>query len=93
MVGFFAGEERKKIGVAPVRSFCQKLAALGVHRGIIVHKQPLSPQTVKVLSLISDKYKLEAFLEVELIVNITKHSLVPKHILLTPDQKKSLLER
>ncbi len=93
MIGFLAGEERKKIGVAPVRTFCQKLVALGVYRGIIVHKQPLSPQTQKLLSLVGEKYRLEAFEENELIVNITQHVLVPKHLVLDAEEKKTLLAR
>ena len=33
------------------------------------------------------------FLESELVINITKHCMVPKHKLLTPDEKDTLLKR
>jgi len=39
------------------------------------------------------KYQLELFNEGELLVNITHHTLVPKHIVLTAEEKKSLLQR
>ena len=37
------------------------------------------------------KYKIEQFNEKELLINITDHILVPKHSLLTPQEKKALL--
>ena len=36
---------------------------------------------------------IEYFLEDELLVNITKHQLVPKHIAITDEEKKQLLKR
>lgn len=33
------------------------------------------------------------FLEAELLVNITKHVMVPKHSVLSPDDKETLLRR
>ena len=36
---------------------------------------------------------IETFHENDLLVNITKHELVPKHILLSVEEKKALLER
>jgi DNA-directed RNA polymerases I, II, and III subunit RPABC1 len=36
---------------------------------------------------------LEDFEEAFLLVNITHHQLVPKHEVLTPDEKKELLHR
>ncbi len=39
------------------------------------------------------KYILEVFLEAELLVNITEHELVPKHQVLSVEEKKNLLAR
>lgn len=37
--------------------------------------------------------KVEEFAEADLLVNITHHKLVPRHDVLTPEEKKMLLER
>jgi len=43
--------------------------------------------------LLNESKTIELFNEEELLVNITEHSLVPKHVLLSDDEKKQLLER
>lgn len=40
-----------------------------------------------------DEIKIEAFKEDELLVNITEHELVPKHIIISDEEKKALLEK
>ena len=39
------------------------------------------------------RFKIEHFHETELYVNITEHQLVPKHVKLTREEKKALLDR
>ena len=38
----------------------------------------------------NNEYTLESFSESELLVNITKHFLVPKHQIMSPAEKKEL---
>lgn len=40
-----------------------------------------------------EEYKIEEYAETDLVVNITKHFLVPKHEVMSPEDKKALLER
>ena len=58
---------------------------------------PLSMRNVlmleQVIVAMSNMYKLEEFSESDLLVNITHHTLVPRHEVLSPEQKKNLLER
>ena len=41
----------------------------------------------------AQQYKLEEFSEADLLVNITHHTLVPKHEVLAPEDKRALLEK
>jgi len=88
---FFPDNDR--VGVKDIRRFCVRMKEQGVQRGILVIKTNLTPMAKQALTEVAPKYILEQFLETELLVNITEHQLVPEHILLTPDQKKSLLEK
>jgi len=46
-----------------------------------------------VIGEISGKLIVECFTEAELLVNITKHQLVPEHRILSPEEKATLLQR
>ena len=66
----------------------------GISRGILVIQSSLTPSAQKALAeMPSLTWSLESFLEVELLVNITEHVLVPRHQLLTLAEKKELLAR
>lgn len=64
-----------------------------VYRAIIIVKQSMTPSAAKVLTTVAPKYVMEYFTELELVVNITEHELVPQHILLTEEEKKALLAK
>jgi len=41
----------------------------------------------------ASQYRLEEFSESDLLVNIVHHTLVPKHEVLSPEDKKLLLDK
>ena len=60
---------------------------------ILVYQKNMTPSANKVVAEMAGKYKLELFQESELLVNITQHVLVPKHVVLSAEEKKALLAR
>lgn len=53
----------------------------------------MTPSANKVITAMAAQFSIEAFIESELLVNITHHSLVPTHAVLTPVEKKQLLSK
>ncbi|XP_073144534.1 DNA-directed RNA polymerases II and IV subunit 5A-like [Henckelia pumila] len=85
--------EEPKVGVKTMKTYTNRMKEDGVHRAILVVQQNLTPFARTCISEISSKFNLETFQEAELMVNIKEHVLVPEHQLLTPEEKKTLLER
>ena len=77
----------------PFFRYCELMVAKGVGRGIVVYQDKITPSAAKVISEVSHSYHLESFQEADLLVNITEHTLVPQHVVLSPEEKETLLKR
>ncbi|KAF9410586.1 Dimethyladenosine transferase 1, mitochondrial, partial [Podila epigama] len=91
MLVFFPDES--SVGIKTIKKYCELMVAKGVGRGIVVYQDKITPSAAKVISEVSHSYHLESFQEADLLVNITEHTLVPQHIVLTPEEKETLLKR
>ncbi|CCM04976.1 uncharacterized protein FIBRA_07174 [Fibroporia radiculosa] len=86
---FFSDE--KSVGVKTMRKMLTILEEKNIMQGIIVFPGNMTPSARKVISAMTN-FALEEFAEADLLVNITHHTLVPKHEVLSPKEKKELLE-
>jgi len=89
---FFPTDE--KVGVKPIKTYCQRMKEQNVLRAIIVVKVNLTPFSKQAIREIAQRgYRIEYFRDAELLVDITEHKLVPEHVVLSIQEKKELLTR
>eukprot|EP01027_Heterolobosea_sp_BB2_P022871 GEZU01033746.1.p1 GENE.GEZU01033746.1~~GEZU01033746.1.p1 ORF type:complete len:217 (-),score=31.81 GEZU01033746.1:218-868(-) len=89
---FFPSEQ--KIGVQPIRRYHTRMKENGVFRAIMVVPSSITPMARQAVAQLKTKnFVIEEFKEGELLVNITQHVLVPKHVPLSNEEKQALLQR
>jgi DNA-directed RNA polymerase I, II, and III subunit RPABC1 len=81
------------VGIKQMRNFAQHLSSNNFHTGILITNVNITPAALKIIPAVASETKIECFLEQDLLVNITHHELVPKHVLLSKLEKTKLLER
>lgn len=81
------------VGIKQMRNFAQYLTQNQFHTGILVTHVGITPAALKIIPAVATETRIECFLEQDLLVNITHHELVPKHVLLSREEKNKLLER
>lgn len=83
------------IGVKQMREFAHTTSQQHHHTGIFITQSSITPAALKIIPPIvaQSGMILETFQEQDLLVNITHHELVPKHVLLSAEEKRRLLER
>ncbi|KAI9706073.1 MAG: DNA-directed RNA polymerases II 24 kDa polypeptide (RNA polymerase II subunit 5) [Candelina mexicana] len=82
----------QNIGIKQMRTFAHHIASHNFATGILITTVPITASALKIIPTVLPA-RLETFLETDLLVNITHHELVPKHVLLSPEEKAKLLER
>lgn len=81
------------IGIKQMRSFAQNCVEQKFFTGILITNVNVTPAAMKLVPAVAHEVRVECFLEQELIVNITHHELVPRHTLLSREEKAKLLQR
>ncbi|KAK5117207.1 hypothetical protein LTR85_008975 [Meristemomyces frigidus] len=86
----FANEP--SVGIKHLKAFAQLLEEKSYKTGIYVTAAAPTPSALKIIPSVLPTV-MEIFKEEDLLVNISRHELVPKHTLLSAEDKKRLLER
>ena len=82
-----------KLGVEQISLFTEKIRKENISCGIMVISGSITPLAKQKFRESNELLHIEYFEEKELVVNITEHELVPKHILLSDEEKKTLLKK
>ncbi|CAL1263977.1 unnamed protein product [Larinioides sclopetarius] len=88
---FFLDEE--KVGIKEIRKLQQQMEQKNVFKAIMVMKNTMTSQGKQKVAEMAPKYILECFRDLELIINITEHELVPEHVLMKPEEQTELLNK
>lgn len=84
----------KSVGVKQTRAFSQTLGEGNYTNGIFITQEQPNAAALRAFDALPEMgMRAEQFKEEDLLVNITKHELVPKHIVLSDEEKKVLLDR
>jgi DNA-directed RNA polymerases I, II, and III subunit RPABC1 len=79
------------VSVKDIKVYISMLEEQKISGGIIVCRDKLSHTAVKAIEESKKSYDLEVFYMKELLFNVTHHEYVPKHILLTDEEKEEVL--
>ncbi|XP_043722129.1 DNA-directed RNA polymerases II and IV subunit 5A-like [Telopea speciosissima] len=91
---FFVDEKNgKKVGKERIRDYKGRMSQAGASRAIMILSGAPSPMGKKEMEADRPTCHVEVFLDQELMFNITKHFLIPKHQVLSANEVKILMER
>lgn len=86
--------QEAKLGINSVKSIETILKEEGIYTAIVIYKNSITSfAKSSIQTLETEGFTINLFEVAELVFNVTKHHLVPKHILQTKEQKRQLLKQ
>ncbi len=94
---FFPEEEKGvKVGVKPIRTYKNEMLEANIKNAIIIVRDGITSfakNSIQTDLRSDDPFIIEIFTESELLIDITEHISVPKHELLSYEEKQDLLKK
>jgi len=90
---FFPEDAKEKVSLKAITVITDRMKEEAVTNAILIVKIDLNPYAKQAVQEFSDSFRIEHFKEAEMLVDITKHTLVPKHVVLSGNEKQELLKR
>lgn len=84
--------DEPSVGIKTMRAFCIHILERNFSTGIFISQERITPLALKLIPTVAPA-TIEIFRELDLVVNITHHELVPRHLRLSSDEKAELLVR
>ncbi|RYP21792.1 hypothetical protein DL765_002017 [Monosporascus sp. GIB2] len=81
------------LGAEQMRKFGKFCSDNHYRTGILISHVPVSSTAKKEIARFAQWTSIEWFLEEDMLVNITHHELVPRHVILSREEKAALLKR
>ena len=88
---YFPDETSIKVPI--IASIAQRMHKEGIKRTVMIGKGNITPSAKQAIVEVQSHFIIEFFEENELLVNITEHESVPKHIVMNNEEKQGLLNR
>ncbi|KAK8106221.1 uncharacterized protein PG998_003314 [Apiospora kogelbergensis] len=85
--------DESTLGAEQMRKFGKFCAEHNYAAGVLVSNVAVSSSAKKEIAKFAQWTAIEWFLEDDLLINITHHDLVPRHVILSRDEKAALLKR
>ena len=82
----------KKIGIDILKNIVNDMNDQNIKHTILIVRHKITSFAKKEILNLSSKYYFEIFLENEMLYNITKHKIVPQHILLSDNEAKQVID-
>jgi DNA-directed RNA polymerase I, II, and III subunit RPABC1 len=80
------------ISVKHIEKIQEKLLSGKITHCILVYPKAITSQTKKYIESTRSRFSIELFSEEDLLVNVTRHKMMPEHTLMTSEEKSKFLK-